>query len=98
VVVELHQNLGELMDDRWPQNLEGSRKVRFDLPGWHGQPRYRLVYRNEPTDGAVSVMVVLAIGRRDSMIAYAKASARLARRTASEQRPRRRPRPPHVPD
>lgn len=86
------------MDDRWPRNLEGSCKVRFDVPSWHGKPRYRLVYRNEPTDGAVSVMVVLAIARRDNTIAYAQASARLARRTASEQRPGRRTRPPHTPD
>lgn len=100
VVVDLHHNhyLGELMDDRWPQNLEGARKVRLDVAGWHGKPRYRLVYRNEPTDGAVDVMVVLAIGRRDKTIAYAKASARLARRTASEKRPNRRPRLPETPE
>ena len=94
LVVELHSNpwLGELMDDRWPETLEGARKVRFDAPGWKGKPRYRLVYRNEPSDGAVSVMVVLAIGRRENMIAYAKASARLARKLAAESRgARRRP-------
>jgi hypothetical protein len=94
LVVELHANpwLGDLMDNRWPENLEGARKVRFDEPSWNGKPRYRLVYRNEPSDGAVSVMVVLAIGRRESMIAYAKASARLARKLAAEARgARRRP-------
>lgn len=84
LVVELHANpwLGELMDDRWPENLAGSRKLRFDAPGFKGKPRYRLVYRNEPTDGAVGVLVVLAVARRDQMIAYAKASARLARRVS----------------
>lgn len=90
-VVELHENphLGESMDERWPQNLAGSRKIRFDKPGWKQKPRYRLVYRNEPGDGAVSIMVVLAIGRRDNMVAYAKASARLTRRMARESRPPR---------
>ena len=93
LVVELHRNphLGEPMDDRWPENLEGSRKIRFDKPGWTRKPRYRLVYRNEPSDGGVGKIVVLAIGRRDEMVAYAKASARLARRMAREsRRPKRR--------
>jgi mRNA-degrading endonuclease RelE of RelBE toxin-antitoxin system len=91
LVVELHENpwLGELMDDRWPANLEGSRKLRFDIQSWKGKPRFRLVYRNEPTDGAVGVIVVLAIERREDMIAYAKASARLTRRRASESRAQR---------
>lgn len=92
IVVELHANpwLGELMDDRWPENLAGCRKVRFDEDGWRGKPRYRLVYRNEPSDGSVGTMLVLAIGRRDRMIAYARASSRLARReTARRGRGRR---------
>lgn len=95
IVVDLHDNpwQGELMDDRWPENLAGSRKVRFDEPRWKGKPRYRLVYRNEPSDGAVQVMVVLAIARRENMIAYARASARLARRAARQVRGTRR-RPP----
>lgn len=84
VAVELHRNahLGELMGDKPPRILQGCRKIRFDLPGWHRQPRYRLVYRNEPGDGAVETVAVLAIGRRDRMIAYTKASARLRRRIA----------------
>lgn len=91
IVVSLHANpwLGDLMDDRWPQNLERCRRIRFDRPGWTGKPRYRLVYRNEPSDGAVSTMVVLAIERRSNMIAYARASSRLARREASKRRPGR---------
>lgn len=72
------------MGDKPPRNLEGSRKIRFDLPGWDKKPRYRLVYRNEPTDGAVETVAVLAIGRRDRMIAYAKASGRLKSRIAEE--------------
>ena len=86
LVVQLHRSrwLGEVMDDRWPENLAGSRKLRFDAPGWKGKPRYRLVYRNEPSDGAVGVVIVLAIARRDDMIAYARAAARLARRVSRE--------------
>jgi hypothetical protein len=88
IVVELHRNphLGEPMDDRWPENLAGARKIRFDKPTWKRKPRYRFVYRNEPSEGAVAKMVVLAIGRRDRMVAHAKASARLARRLAREGR------------
>jgi hypothetical protein len=86
IIVQLKENphLGELMDDRWPQNLEGSRKVRFDLPEWDDKPRYRFVYRNEPTDGAVQTVAVLAIAERDRMIAYARASARLKKRISEE--------------
>lgn len=88
LVVELHENpwLGELMDDRWPENLDGSRKLRFDAPGWKGKPRYRIVYQNEPADGAVGLIVVLAVERRDRMIVYAKASARTARRAVRSGR------------
>ena len=71
LVVELHANpwLGEPMDDRPPRVLRGCRKVRFDAEGRRGKPRFRLVYRNEPSDGAVGVMVVLAIGERRNTIA-----------------------------
>jgi hypothetical protein len=89
IVVALHDNpwQGELMDDRWPHNLEGCRKIRFDKPGWNGKPRYRFVYRNEPSDGAVANMLVLAIGRRHNMIAYAQASGRLAKREVAKRSP-----------
>ena len=86
IVQELKSNphIGELMSDKPPRNLKASRKIRFDLPEWRGKPRYRLVYRNEPDDGAVQTVAVLAIGVRDRMIAYAKASARLKSRIAEE--------------
>jgi hypothetical protein len=92
IVIALHKNpwLGELMDDRWPQNLEGCRKIRFDKASWKRKPRYRLVYRNEPSDGAVGTMVVLAIEQRSTMIAYAQASSRLARREAAKRTPGRK--------
>lgn len=86
IVVELHGNPhhGELMGDRPPRILKGCRKVRFDEPGWRGKPRYRFVYRNEPANGAPSMSLVLAIGRRDRMIAYAKAARRVKERAARE--------------
>jgi hypothetical protein len=86
IVIELHGNPhhGELMGDKPPRVLKGCRKVRFDEPDWHGKPRYRFVYRNEPTDGAPATSVVLAIGRRDRMIAYAKAARRVKEQAAQE--------------
>lgn len=86
LVVELHANphIGELMGDRPPRILKGCRKVRFDLEGRKGKPRFRLVYRNEPTDGAVATICVLAVERRDRMIAYTNAASRLTKRMAEE--------------
>jgi hypothetical protein len=88
IVVELYRNpfLGELMGDKPPRVLRGCRKIRFDLPGWHGKPRYRIVYRNEPADGAPATVLILAIGRRDRMIAYAKAARRVKERVVEEGR------------
>jgi hypothetical protein len=86
IVVELHVNPhhGELMGNKPPRVLKGCRKVRFDEPGWKGKPRYRFVYRSEPLDGAPSTSVVLAIGRRDRIIAYAKAARRVKEQAAQE--------------
>lgn len=88
IVVQMHGNphYGELMGDKPPRILKGCRKVRFDEPGWRGKPRYRLVYRNEPADGAAATSLILAIGRRDRMIAYAKAARRVKERVAEEGR------------
>lgn len=86
IVVALHGNPhhGELMGDQPPRVLKGCRKVRFDEPGWRGKPRYRFVYRNEPSDGAPATSVVLAIGPRDRMIAYAKAARRVKEQAVRE--------------
>jgi hypothetical protein len=86
IVVDLYGNPhhGELMGDRPPRVLKGCRTVRFDEPGWKGKPRDRFVYRNEPSDGAPAKSVVLAIGRRDRMIAYAKAARRVKEQAALE--------------
>jgi hypothetical protein len=88
IVVEIHGNphYGELMGDKPPRVLKGCRKVRFDRADWHRKPRYRLVYRNEPSDGAPATAVILAIGRRDRMIAYAKAAGRVKEMAIAESR------------
>lgn len=88
LVVGLHSDpyRGDLMDERPPRILRGCRKVRFDLPGRSGKPRFRLVYRNEPEDGAVARVCVLAIGPRADMVAYARAASRLTERIAREGR------------
>ncbi len=86
IVVALHghPHHGGLMGDKPPRVLKGCRKVRFDEPGWKRKPRYRFVYRNEPSDGAPAKSVILAIGRRDRMIAYAKAARRVKEQAALE--------------
>jgi hypothetical protein len=88
IVVQLHSNphYGELMGDKPPRILKGCRKVRFDEPDWRGKPRFRLIYRNEPADGAPATSLIVAIGRRDRMIAYAKAARRVKERVVAEGR------------
>jgi hypothetical protein len=43
---------GELMGPGLHPELANCRRVRFDIPSYSGKPRFRLIYRNEPTDGA----------------------------------------------
>lgn len=91
--------LTELRDDPWlgedlwerynMRQIRECRKVRFDVPGWTGKPRYRIVYRNEPLDGAPGLVRVWAIGPRDKLIAYTRATARITREQAQERRGRR---------
>jgi Txe/YoeB family toxin of Txe-Axe toxin-antitoxin module len=70
--------------------LRDCRKLRFNIPSWKGKPRYRLVYRNEPDDGAPGVVRVWAVGPRADLVAYTRAAARVARAGAAQRR-RRRP-------
>jgi hypothetical protein len=58
-------------------DLRGLRRVAFDEAGWAEKPRYRLVYRNEPEDGSVHVVAVIAVAAREGLAAYRAAAARL---------------------
>jgi hypothetical protein len=66
--------------------LEHCRKVPFDVPGYQGKPRFRLVYRNDPSDGSIAVVSVLSVGPRADLTAYRDAAAR----AGAEERRRRR--------
>jgi hypothetical protein len=60
--------------------LAGCRKIAFDVPSRRGKPRFRLVYRNSPSDGSIAVVCVLAVGHRSELAAYRRAAARLGER------------------
>lgn len=80
-------------DDLWERYnlrpIKDCRKLRFDLGGRKGKPRYRIVHRNEPLDGAPGLVRVWAVGPREDLIAYARAATRIARVEASKHRRRR---------
>ena len=69
--------------------LPGCRKVRFDAPDEKGRPRvkprYRLIYKNEPTDGSVAVVAIIASGERNNLIAYRIARSRLDKRDGPDE-------------
>ena len=77
-------------DDLWERYklrpVERCRKLRFDVPGWRGKPRYRIVYRNEPIDGAPGLVRVWAAGPRSGLVAYARAATRITRAEATRRR------------
>jgi hypothetical protein len=60
--------------------LTGCRSIKFDAPGRMDKPRYRLIYHNEPEEGAIAVVCVLAVGERKQMTAYKQARTRLRAR------------------
>lgn len=56
--------------------LADCRRIRFDIEAHRGKPRFRLIYRNEPTDGAPGRCVWLAVGPRGGLRAHRKAVRR----------------------
>lgn len=83
--------LGESLFERYNlRPIKDCRKLRFDTPAWKCKPRYRLIYRNEPEDGAPGIVRVWSVGARANLVAYTRAAARLARAEATKRR-RRRP-------
>lgn len=80
VASELRDNpwLGKEMRSRLGlQELHDCRRVTFDRSDWKGKPRYRLIYRNEPSDGAPHIVAILAAAERENLAAYRRAKPRL---------------------
>ncbi|MGH2974538.1 MAG: hypothetical protein ACRDLL_06700 [Solirubrobacterales bacterium] len=67
---------GELMGPGLHPELADCRRVRFDIPAHKGKPRFRLIYRNEPTDGAPAKCSWLTIAPRAGLLAHRKARQR----------------------
>lgn len=87
LLVTLEQNpyLGrEMWVVRDFEVLTDCRSIKFDTRR-KDKPRYRLVYRNEPEEGAIAVVCVLAVGERRQMTAYKQARARLRARLRQEE-------------
>jgi hypothetical protein len=57
--------------------LHQCRRIRFDRDDWTDKPRFRLVYRNEPSDGAPHVVAILAAAQRTNLGVYRRAKPRL---------------------
>jgi hypothetical protein len=68
--------IGELMGPGLHPELTDCRRVRFDIPAHKGKPRFRLIYRNEPTDGAPGKCRWLTIAPRAGLRAHRKAKQR----------------------
>jgi|SRR5580704_12530929 hypothetical protein len=81
LLVECKANpyLGELMGSGRHPELAGCRRVRFDIPTHRGKPRFRLIYRNEPSDGASAECRWLAVAPRAGLRAHRQASQRARR-------------------
>ncbi len=79
--LEVNPWLGKEMRSRLGLvELKDCRRVAFDSAEHKGKPRYRLVYRNEPSDGAVQLVAVLSAARRSDLEAYRRAKPRLIER------------------
>jgi hypothetical protein len=73
---EGNPHAGELMGSGRHPELADCRRIRFDIETHKGKPRFRLIYRNEPTDGAPAKCLWLAIGPRAGLRAHRKAQQR----------------------
>jgi len=70
----------DLRARRGLEELHDCRRIRFDRDDWTDKPRFRLVYRNEPSDGAPHIIAVLAVAGRTNLGAYRRAKGRLVDR------------------
>jgi hypothetical protein len=73
---EANPHTGELMGAGRHPELADCRRIRFDIETHKGKPRFRLIYRNEPTDGAPAKCLWLAVGPRAGLLAHRKAQQR----------------------
>lgn len=71
--------VGELMGLGRHIELSDCRRVRLDVDGHQRKPRFRLNYRNEPSDGAPAECRWLAVGPRAGLRAHRRAQQRLLR-------------------
>ena len=67
---------GEMMGSGRHPELADCRRIRFDIQSHKGKPRFRLIYRNEPSDGAPAQCLWLAAGPRAGLRAHRKAQQR----------------------
>jgi hypothetical protein len=68
--------VGELMGRGLHPELANCRRVRFDIPTHKAKPRFRLIYRNEPTDGAPAECYWLTVAPRAGLQAHRRAQQR----------------------
>jgi hypothetical protein len=68
--------VGELMGRGLHPELANCRRVRFDIPTHKAKPRFRLIYRNEPTDGAPAECHWLTVAPRAGLQAHRRARQR----------------------
>lgn len=76
VECEANPYVGEQMGAGRHPELADCRRIRFDIETHKGKPRFRLIYRNEPTDGAPANCRWLAVGPRTGLRAHRKAQQR----------------------
>jgi hypothetical protein len=78
LLVECKRNpfIGELMGPGLHPELANCRRVRFDIPTHKAKPRFRLIYRNEPTDGAPAECHWLTVAPRAGLQAHRRARQR----------------------
>ena len=78
LLVECKDNpfIGELMGRGLHPELANCRRVRFDIPTHKAKPRFRLIYRNEPTDGAPFECHWLTVAPRAGLQAHRRARQR----------------------
>lgn len=68
--------IGELMGPGLHPELANCRRVRFDITTHKAKPRFRLIYRNEPLDGAPAECHWLTVAPRAGLQAHRRARQR----------------------